>query len=64
MRTPVSLFVLFPDSQKDVGGLVCEGYIGLGTLKSTCVEKKGVVMGVSGSICESKSWAYPKLYLG
>ena len=38
VRTPVPSLILFLDSRKDVGGLVCEGYAVLGALKSNCVE--------------------------
>ena len=34
-----------------LAGLASEHYTTLGTLKSKCVKKKGVVLGVSGSVC-------------
>ena len=41
----VPLFILFSGSQKCVGGLICEGYAVLGTLRSNCVEEKGGCLG-------------------
>ena len=45
VRTSIPFLILFPDSQKGAGGLVCEGYAVPGALESNCVQEKGGYLG-------------------